>query len=69
MYVFANLYSPCDNLYLNLVSRPVLGSAFTAYVPGKSRSPSKQFTGLDSLRSRTSFLTSLGQGGPGETER
>ena len=49
--------------------RPVIGSAFTAYVPGKSgsgsgtrTSPAKQYTGLDNLRSRTSYLTSLGQG-------
>ena len=54
--------------------RPVIGSAFTAYVPGKSgsgsgantralgSSPAKQYTGLDNLRSRTSYLTSLGAG-------
>ena len=47
----------------------MIGSAFTAYVPGKSgsgagtrTSPAKQYTGLDNLRSRTSYLTSLGQG-------
>ena len=49
--------------------RPVIGSAFTAYVPGKAGSgantrgsPAKQYTGLDNLRSRTSYLTSLGAG-------
>ena len=49
--------------------RPVIGSAFTAYVPGKAGtgantrgSPGKQYTGLDNLRSRTSYLTSLGSG-------
>ena len=62
-YFFAPIYIRISTL------RPVIGSAFTAYVPGKSgsgsgtrTSPAKQYTGLDNLRSRTSYLTSLGQG-------
>ena len=60
--------------------RPTPGSAFSAYVPGKSssssshgnhryninnisNSPTKQYPGLDSLRSRTNYLTNLGSAG------
>ena len=67
--IFANLLSYLfyfsQSIFESPPRRPVIGSAFTAYVPGKSgsrTSPAKQYTGLDNLRSRTSYLTSLGHG-------